>query len=449
MALRHHRSVLCGLALAGLLGATTSRAHALQPLEAFLRAAKRVNHDNREASATTQQREAEVDVAEGRLYPAFNANGSYTRNQYEVALDLSAFGMGAGGMMPAADTAAPSGRLVIQPRNQVDGNLTLSVPLIDVAAWKRLSAAKANQSVSEINERATELDVETQVFRSYYQLLGQEAVLEAAKRTLDVTHKNLESVQVKVSGGTASELDVQRARAEIARAEGDVASANLAVVTARRQLSTATSIEPEPATEFIVDDLHEEMALQSWIARAGLTPRVQLAEANRRAADRNADAAEAAWYPTLNASAQERLTNATSFVGHSAVYLLQATLAWRLDATLAPSVRAQHAAAAVSAIRAERAERAAQDSIFQAWHQVRAAIEKSRAARAQVTASQTAAELARDRYGVGAATQLEVVQAQQEEFRAEVSRIQADTDLAYARAALRASSGQSREGSKP
>jgi outer membrane protein len=274
-------------------------------------------------------------------------------------------------------------------------------------------------------------------------------VLEAAKRTLDVAHKNLESVQVKVSGGTASELDVQRARAEIARAEGDVASANLAVVTARRQLSTATLIEPEPATEFIVDDLHEETPLQSWIARAGLTPRVQLAEASRRAADRNADAAEAAWYPTLNASAQERLTNATSFVGHSAVYLLQATLAWRLDATLAPSVRAQHAAAAISSIRAERAERAAQDSIFQAWHQVRAAIEKSRAARAQVTASQTAADLARDRYSVGAATQLEVVQAQQEAFRAEVSRIQADTDLAYARAALRASSGQSREGSKP
>ena len=437
MAFPHHRSVLCGLALAGLLCATSSRAHALQPLEAFLQAAKRVNHDNREAAATTEQRKAEIDVAEGRLYPAFNANGSYTRNQYEVALDF------------APDPKAAPTHLVIQPRNQVDGNLTLSVPLIDVAAWKRLSAAKANASVSELNERATELDVETQVFRSYYQLLGQEAVLEAAKRTLDVAHKNLESVQDKVSGGTASELDVQRARAEIARAEGDVASADLAVVTARRQLSTATMIEPEPATEFIVDDLRDEMALQSWLARAGLTPGVQLAEASRRAADRNADAAEAAWYPTLNASAQERLTNATSFVGHSAVYLLQATLAWRLDATLAPNVRAQHAAAAISSIRAERAERAAQDSIFQAWHQVRAAIEKSRAARAQVTASQTAAELARDRYGVGAATQLEVVQAQQEEFRAEVSRIQADTDLAYARAALRASSGQSREGSKP
>jgi outer membrane protein TolC len=108
---------------------------------------------------------------------------------------------------------------------------------------------------------------------------------------------------------------------------------------------------------------------------------------------------------------------------------------------LSPAVRAQNAAATASLVRAEYAERAAQDAIFQAWHQVHAAIEKSRAARVQIEANKLAAELARDRYTLGAATQLEVVQAQQEAFRAEVARIQADTDLAYARAALRASSG--------
>jgi outer membrane protein TolC len=60
-----------------------------------------------------------------------------------------------------------------------------------------------------------------------------------------------------------------------------------------------------------------------------------------------------------------------------------------------------------------------------------------------------AAELARDRYGVGAATQLDVIRAQEDAFRAEVTRIQADTDLAYARAALRASAGQLHEGNSP
>ncbi|HEX4353278.1 MAG TPA: TolC family protein, partial [Polyangiales bacterium] len=188
---------------------------------------------------------------------------------------------------------------------------------------------------------------------------------------------------------------------------------------------------------------------ETWLATSNTTPRVVSADAAQRAAAKNESAAEAAWYPTLSASAQERVTNATSFSGHAAVYLVQATLAWKFDGTLSPTVRAQNAAAAVNAVRAERAARAAQDNIYQAWHQVRAAIEKSRAARGQITASALAAELARDRYSVGAATQLDVLQAQQDAFRAEVARIQADTDLAYARAALRSSAGRFAERDKP
>jgi outer membrane protein TolC len=437
MALRKHRSSPLSLACVLFLSLIPAKVIALQPVDTFVRAARRANHSNREAEATKSQRMAEAQVAKGGLYPVFSAAGTYTRNQYEVALVLP------------AELGGTGDRLVIQPKDQLDGTLTLRIPVIDVAAWKRVSAAKASADVGSANQLATEQDVETQVYRSYYQLVGQEAVLEAAKRTLEVAHENLEQVQNQLTLGAASELDIQRARAEIARAEGDVASANFAVVTARRQLATATSIEPEPATQFLDDDLHEEKPLESWLASAGATPGVALASASRRAADASASAAKAAWYPTLSANAQERFTNATSFSGHGAVYLLQATLAWQFDATLSPSVRAQNAAAYAGLIRAEYAERAAQDSIFQAWHQVRAAIEKSRAARVQITASRTAAELAHDRYSLGVATQLEVVQAQQDAFRAEVARIQADTDLAYARAALRASSGQFGERGKP
>ena len=435
MALRNHRSLRLSTVGGLLLSLAAAKTQALQPIDKFLEGARRSHFDNREAAATTRQRSAESEVASQRLYPTFSATGSYTRNQYEVAVAF-----------PVDGTAQ---RIVIQPQDQLDGNLTLSLPLIDVAAWRRISAANAVTESSEANERATQQDVETQVMRSYYQLLGQEAVLEAARRTRAVADKNLKLIQDKLAGGTASELDVQRARAEIARAEGDIASADLAVVNARRALATATSIEPEPATEFLNDDLHEEAPLPSWLGGAAQNPRVAVAQSARRAAEKTADAAEAAWFPTLAASASERLTNATGFSGHSAVYLIQATLSWRFDASIPSNVRAQTAAAGVNAIRAERAARAVEDTIYQAWHQVRAAIEKSRAARVQVGASALAAELANDRYSVGAATQLEVVQAQQETFRAEVARIQADTELAYARAALRVSSGRFGERDKP
>jgi outer membrane protein TolC len=407
-----------------------SLAFALQPVATFLAGARRANRDNREAAATTTQRLAEVDVAKGRLYPVFNAAGSYTRNQYEVSLVLPTAG------------GATGERLTVQPQNQVDGTLTLSVPVIDVGAWRRVSAADATVDATLATQQGIQQDVEAQVYRAYYSLLGQEAVLVASKHTLEALSENLKQVQDKAASGIASELDVQRARAEVARAEGDVASAGLAVTLARRQLATVTFVEPEPASEFVDDDLHEEQPLPGWLNSAGTVPRVASANASQQAASKVAAAAEAAWFPTLSATAQERLTNATSFSGHPAVFLLQATLAWRLDATLSPTVQAQTAAANASAIRADRALRDAQDKIFQAWHQVHAAIERSRAARVQISASRLASELARDRYTVGAATQLEVVQAQQDAFSADVARIQADAELAYARAALRVSAGQ-------
>lgn len=431
MSRRKHRSSSLPLACALLAGTPSTAVHALQPLDAFLQGARKANHDNREANATSTQRLAEADVSQAKLYPVFTASGTYTFNQYEVAFPV------------ALDPTNPDNvtNLVIQPQHQLDANLQISVPLVDFSAWRRISAANATAEAARAQARSMQLDVESVVYRAYYQLLGQEAVLGAAKRTADTLRKNLEQVQIKVEGGTASGLDVQRARAEIARAEVDIATADFAVVTARRQLETASFVAPEPASEFAPDDLHAEQPIETWLGRAGSTPRVAAAESAQRAATKTAAAAELQWLPTLTATAQERLTNATSFVGRNNVFLIQATLAWRFDPSLPANIRAQGAAVEAQHVRAERAERAAYDGIFQAWHQVRSSIEKARASRVQIEASDMAAELARDRYAAGAATQLDVVQAEQEAFRAQVASIQADTELAYARATLRANAG--------
>jgi outer membrane protein TolC len=195
-------------------------------------------------------------------------------------------------------------------------------------------------------------------------------------------------------------------------------------------------------TAFLEDDLREEEPLTAWMGGTQNLPKVAAARANREASEENTRAARAAWLPILNANATERFTNATSFAGHNAYYLLQATASWRLDATLSPATRAQNAAAAASSARADKAERDAEDAIFQAWHQVRAGIDSARSARAQVKATALAAVLARDRYQSGVATQLDMLQAEQDAFRADVSRIQVDADLAYARAALRLNAGK-------
>ena len=288
---------------------------------------------------------------------------------------------------------------------------------------------------------SAKINVARDVTRTYFQLIADDAVLASARRSVDLSRDNAALTVSKRDAGSASELDVQRAKGDVARAEQDVATAALQVATARRSLETLSGLTPETSTSLPSDDLREEPPLEGWLDATDRIPTIASAVAAQHSADRSASAAGAAWLPTITASAQERFTNAPSLTLHKEYYLLQATATWKLDATVPAAARAQDAAATVAAARADKTRRDAEDAIFVDWHQVRASIDRARAARAQIEASARAAQLAHDRYLGGIATQLDVLQAQQDLFRADVARIQAEADLAYARASLRLDSG--------
>jgi outer membrane protein TolC len=409
-------------------------AFALQPVTEFLAHARTWNPENRAAHATADQRDAEVGVTTGNLLPNVTAAAFYTRNEFEVTTAA---------LLPG--TALPKGfpNEVIQPQNQWDGNVILTVPLVNVVNWDRHSAAKATFDGARADEANTAITVEKSILRDYYTLLGNEAVLLSSMRNLDVAQHNLQLARDRKESGTASELDVQRALADRAKAEQNVTSSQLGVTNIRRDLYSLTGVRPEPATVFPDDDLHEEAPLESWLRGIDNVPAVRSAEATRVSADDASHAARTGWLPTLSGSAEEKFTNATAFAGgHSSYYLLQLAANWRLDTTLGPQIRAQNAAASAARANADRARLSAEDAVFRDWQQIRADIESARSSRAQVVATALAASLAGDRYAGGVATQLDVLQARQDAFSADVARIQADADLAYARVALRLDAGK-------
>jgi outer membrane protein TolC len=425
---------LLGAALVAALCTAGARpAHALQPVTEFLENARTWNPQNRAARATTVQRDAEVGVSTGSLLPSLSATGTYTRNEFEVTT-ASLLPAGAGSSIPTT---------VIQPQNQLDANVVLTVPLVNIANWDRRAAAKATFAGARADEENTQLTVEKGVLRDYYTLLGDEAVLLSATKNLEVAEHNVGLARDRKASGTGSELDVQRALADQAKAEQNVTAAQLAVTNARRDLYSVSGVEAQPATVFPEDDLHEESPLAGWMGKTNAVPAVRSATANRERAEEGARAANTAWLPSVDATAEEKFTNATAFVGgHSAVYLLQVAATWKLDTTIRPLIRAQDAAAAAARAGEDQARQNAEDAVFRDWQQIRADIESARSSRAQVAATTLAASLAEDRYESGVATQLDVLQARQDAFSADVARIQADSDLAYAREALRLDAAQ-------
>jgi outer membrane protein TolC len=464
------RRLLVSLTPALLTAAVPAWAYALQPLTDFLEHAKTWNPDNRAARATVDQREAEVSVASGNLEPNLQFNGIYTRNEFEVGSNSF---FGATGAGPTACTAPGVGALtpqqvctlggivakqtfgsipnsIIQPYNQLDGNIILTVPIINIANWDRRDVSKATLSGAKADEANAGITVQKNVTRDYFLLLGYEAVLQSAIKNLDVAQHNVKLARDKKESGTGSELDVQRALADSARAEQQVTAAQLNVTNSRRDLYSLTGVTPLPAANFPDDDLHPEAPLEGWLAGADTVPSVKSAEAARRSAEEASHAARTGWLPTLNGIAEEKFTNATAFAGgHSAYYLLQLSANWKLDFTVLPQIRQQNAIAAAARANEDKVRQAAADAVYKDWQQVKADVDASRSARAQVSATKLAASLAEDRYENGVATQLDVLQARQDAFAADVAKIQADADLAYARTALRLDSGRLNGGEPP
>ncbi|MCA9517248.1 MAG: TolC family protein [Myxococcales bacterium] len=410
-------STAAALLAAGALASPA--AHAVQPLDVFLAASHQFSPDNREAAALAVQRAVAVDQVRGRLLPSLTARGSYTWNQREIVPNF-------GGT-----------ELVIAPEHQLDAIFQLDIPVVDVAGWQRVAAAEAAAEAADAMRAGTQVQIDKAVARAYYQLISAEAVKSVADANVKVATELLDVATKRFDQDAAPKLEVRRADANLARAQGSVADADLAVTLARRRLESLTGVAPEPVTEFPADDLHAEAAIESFLPAAAKAPAVRSASARVAAAEKEAKAQELQFIPTLSAQAAERITNATGFIDESTYATLGVALTWRFDFANYAALDLGDAQVGAATAGVDRARLQAEDEIFEAWHRVATAIAKSRAARVEAEAAEDAAKMAALRYHEGAGTQLDLVTAQRDEFAAQVSRIQADGDVAFARTYLR------------
>ncbi len=408
-----------------------SPAAALQPLEVFVASASSRNADELESRANVAQQRAQRDVALGRVLPGISASGSYIRNQYESVVALPSPG--------------GSAELVtITPQDQLHGSATLNVPLVDLANFRRLAAARTSAEGAARQLAATRLQVQGQVVQDYYQLVADLALVAASQEALAVSREGLRLAQTRFEAGAAAALDVDRARADVETQVQQVASSDLQVSLAARALESASGVTP--IVQDVVpleDDLRPEPDLPTFQAGFDALPSVASARLETRAAEQQAQAQRLALLPSLAGSFTEVGTNASGFAGHDWSFQGAVTLSWSFDLTSLASIRGQEAAVETARARELRTRLSAADAIHREWNTVAATIARSRSARVGQQAAAHASEQARQRYQAGTAAQLELLQAQRDAFSAGVARIQADADLVNARAQLRLSSGQS------
>jgi len=233
-----------GIAIAAIPLLASAPAGATQPLETFLESARKSNYDVREQTATVEQRNWERESALGRLLPAASARGVYTRNQYAAKIP---------------ESVVPGG-LTITPQDQFDLFLQLDVPLVDLANYQRLGQAGHLAKASSYQLEQSQNDVQRLVARAYYAYVGGAALVQAAERAQKIAEDNLAYVTTRHSIGVATELDRERARAQVEQSKQDRAQAELIGINAARNLETVSGIAPTPVEDYPLDDLHPEAA---------------------------------------------------------------------------------------------------------------------------------------------------------------------------------------------
>lgn len=411
-------------ALTGLTWFGAGPALALEPLETFLASSEDAAFDMQEATLLTEQRSQEATQSWLGLSPVLTASAFYRRNQYEAVARI-----------PRGDGTFREA--VITPEDQREVNVAATVSLVDVAKWRRINAGARALDAAQQQRAGTKLDVQRLVTQRYYNVIAAEALVSASERALTASEKNLTVLGERQTAGMTAELDVKRAQAEVERNRQLLADAVYRVAVERRALETLTGRTPEAGAPALSDGLQAEAPLDTWLAvQEGQLPAVRAAQQQSKSADASADATRAQLFPTVEASAAERITNAAGF-GPRESYALTVTANWRFDASAIAASRAQHTAAAISRVKAQRALRDAQDRIHNAWYEVVRQLEKSRAAHSQLDAAALAARMARERSGAGTATFLDVVLAERDELSAQASLIEADANLCFARADLR------------
>ncbi|HEU4382435.1 MAG TPA: TolC family protein [Anaeromyxobacteraceae bacterium] len=413
------------IAAAGALWA--AHASALQPLEEFLRGARASHPDNAEAEASRRQTDAAADGELGRALPRLTLRGTYTWSQYDSALEIP-------GLPP----------ITLTPKESWDGSATLDVPLVDLARFTRIASARSSARAAATGTSVTDLQVQARVAQGYYQLLANQALVASSRRALAVAQSSLRIAEQRHAAGAAPLLDVDRARAEVERNVQQLAASELQASVVARALQSATGLSPELQGEVAFgDDLHEEPPLEQFQVPDDRIPSLASAMESRRAAEQQASAQRLTLVPTLRAGVTESVNNVGVLPGHKASAVGVVALTWSFDLTTLADIRAQDAAADVARAREQRARLAARDAIHDAWMTVRTNVARSRSARVQAQVSSRASELALERYRVGDATQLDLLQAQRDAFAADAARIQADADLVNSRSQLRLAAGES------
>jgi multidrug efflux system outer membrane protein len=379
-------------------------------LKGLIAEALRSGYDVRLAAWRVEEARANAGIIRAQSFPSFQGEAE----------------VGHGRQSKLSSVPGAEGTLI-----QLNANASWELDL-----WGRLrrmdEGARARYLASEEARRGVYLSLVAEVASRYFQLRELDLELEIARRTSGAFQETYDLFDKRLRGGAASALETSSAEALLASTVATIPDLERQIAAAENELSFLLGRNPGPiARGPALNDQVLPPAVPPGLPSDLLQRRPDLRESEQDLIAANADVgvSRADFFPRIS------LTGSFGLISPEVSQLFPAGRTWTVGGGLLTPVfqrgllRSRYEAAVA---RWEQAKTAYEQSVTNAFNEVSTALvayqkyaEVETARTREVTAYQQAVSVSNTRYVSGLSSYLDVLQAQQQLFPAEILLAQA------------------------
>jgi outer membrane protein len=340
--------------------------------------------------------------------------------------------------------------VTVTPQNQLAASITADMPVVNAAAWARRAQAEDQQHVAELNLADVRRQIATATADAYLAVFAARRVLDANARARDTAKAHFDLATELEQRGTGSHLNTLRAQQQWTSDEALVESARLALYRAQEALGVLVVADGpvdaanEPTFEVPADtDVASGFSRTSAASGFSRTD-LRLFAAEQEAATRVVRDSTKDYFPSLDAIFVPQSTYPAQFFApqNSWRFLLQANVPI-FDSGQRASLKVQRRAAL------DEATATLAGATTTAASQVRAAREAVASGGRALESTRAAAEQAQQvvsitslSFRAGAATSIEVIDAERSARDADTAVAVAEDNLRRAQLDLLIALGQ-------
>lgn len=362
--------------------------------------------------------------------PQVTAAGSYTHYETDVAFSLpTAYSIR---QMPA-NVPPPEGSLpvqgadtpyvlmptamsssFIQKQNQWGAQVEAKQALFAPSVWFGIAAARAGERAAEGSIESARRQILFGAAQAYYGAAAQRQIVSIQERQLAIAMAHEKDARVRYKAGASpkvtflrAEIDRARAEQDLKRAQNGFLSAKLALATlmGRKAVDFEVAIPPSP----------QPPADQAGLGESALRDRPDVLAAREQvtAATRARGSTYAKYLPNVGAFARWQWANLTGFSGKESSWAVGLGASWNILDGFLREAEIRENSAKVREAEAARtsAEMKAVQEVNQARLDLESAIANREKAKEQLALAQENQRLVDVNYRAGAATYLEVSDA--------------------------------------